>query len=111
MQEKWVPSQGQDPLEKEMASQSSILAWRISWTEEPAGLPSLESQRVRHDWATEEEQHSHFFFLFCWNIIDVQYYVSFENTTEGFDIVKHYEMITISLKKKTSCYDTEIDTS
>ena len=38
-----------DPLEKEMASQSSILVWRIPRTEEPAGLPSLGSQRVRHD--------------------------------------------------------------
>ena len=36
-------------LEKEMATQSSILAWRIPWTEEPGGLQSMESQRVRHD--------------------------------------------------------------
>ena len=39
MQEIWVPSLGQeDPLEKEMAIHSSILAWRIPWTEEPGGL-------------------------------------------------------------------------
>ena len=39
MQETWVPSLGQeDPLEKEMAIHSSILAWRIPWTEEPGGL-------------------------------------------------------------------------
>ena len=39
MQETWVQSQGQeDPLEKEMATHSSILAWRIPWTEEPGGL-------------------------------------------------------------------------
>ena len=50
MRETWVQSLGQeDPLEKEMATHSSILAWRISWTEEPGGLQSMESQRVGHD--------------------------------------------------------------
>ena len=38
-----------DPLEKEMATHSSILAWKISWTEEPGGLQSTGLQRVRHD--------------------------------------------------------------
>ena len=41
-----------DPLEEEMATHSSILAWRIPWTEEPGGLPSIGSQRVGHDLAT-----------------------------------------------------------
>ena len=46
MQEMWVPSLGQeDPLEKEMATLSSILAWRIPWTEEPGGLQSMGSQK------------------------------------------------------------------
>ena len=50
MQETWVQSLGQkDPLEKEMATHSSILAWRIPWTEEPGGLQSTGSQRVGHD--------------------------------------------------------------
>ena len=50
MQETWVRSLGQeDPLEKEMATHSSILAWRIPWTEEPGGLQSAGSQRVGHD--------------------------------------------------------------
>ena len=50
MQETWVQSLGQkDPLEKEMATHSSMLAWRIPWTEEPGGLQSMRSQRVRHD--------------------------------------------------------------
>ena len=40
---------GEDPLEKEMATHSSILAWKISWTEEPGRLQSMGSQRVRHD--------------------------------------------------------------
>ena len=50
MQETWVQSQGwEDPLEKRMAGYSSILAWRIPWTEKPGGLQSMGSQRVRHD--------------------------------------------------------------
>ena len=39
----------EDPLEERMATHSSILAWRIPWTEEPGGLPSMGSQRVGHD--------------------------------------------------------------
>ena len=38
IQETWVPSLNEDPMEKEMAAHSSILAWRIPWTEEPGGL-------------------------------------------------------------------------
>ena len=50
----WVWSLGQeDPLEKEMATHSSTLAWEISWTEEPGRLQSMGSQRVRHDWVTK----------------------------------------------------------
>ena len=50
MQEAWVRSLGQeDPLEKETATHSSILAWKISRTEEPGGLQSMGSQRVRYD--------------------------------------------------------------
>ena len=46
----WVLSLGQeDPLEEDMATHSSILAWRIPWTEEPGGLQSMGSQKVRHD--------------------------------------------------------------
>ena len=53
MEETRVRSLGQeDPLEKEMATHCSILAWRIPWTEEPGGLQSMWSQRVGHDWAT-----------------------------------------------------------
>jgi len=50
MQETRVPSLGwEDLLEKEMATYSRILAWRIPWTEEPGGLQSMRSQRVGHD--------------------------------------------------------------
>ena len=48
--ETWVLSLGwEDPLEKEMATHSSILAWRVPWTEEPGGLQSTGSQRVGHN--------------------------------------------------------------
>ena len=50
MQETWVRSLGrEDSLEKEMATHSSTLAWRIPWREEPGRLQSMGSQRVRHD--------------------------------------------------------------
>ena len=50
MQATQVRSLGQeDPLEKEMATHSSIFAWEIPWTEEPGGLQSVESQRLRND--------------------------------------------------------------
>ena len=53
MQETRVHSLGQeDPLEKEMATHSSILAWRIPWTEEPGWLQPMGSQRVRHNWVS-----------------------------------------------------------
>jgi len=50
MRETWVPSLGwEDPLEKEMATHSNILPWRIPWTEEPGRLQPTGSQRVGHD--------------------------------------------------------------
>ena len=50
IKETWVQSLGwEDPLEKEMATHSSILAWKTSWTEEPGGLQSMGPQRVGHD--------------------------------------------------------------
>ena len=57
MQETWVPSLGwEDPLEKERATHSSTLAWKILWMEEPGGLQSMGSQRVGHT----ERFHFHF---------------------------------------------------
>ena len=56
MWETWVRSLGQtDPLEKEMATHSSTLAWIIPWTEEPGRLQSMRPQRVRHDRVTEHD--------------------------------------------------------
>ena len=51
LQETWIQSLGwEDPMEEDMATHSSILAWRIPWTEEPGGLQSMGSHRVGHDW-------------------------------------------------------------
>ena len=64
-------SLGQEgPLEKEMATYSSILAWRISWAEEPGRLQSMGSQRVGHNWATEYKHTTtyHLLLAFCKNI-------------------------------------------
>ena len=53
MQETRIRSLGQeDPLEKEMATHSVTVAWKIPWTEEPGRLQSMGSQRVTHDWVT-----------------------------------------------------------
>ena len=57
LQEMQIQSLGwEDPLEKEMATHSTILAWEIPWTEEPGGLQSMGLQRAGHDWATKQEQ-------------------------------------------------------
>ena len=57
MQETWVQSLGQeDPLEKETATYSSILAWEIPWTEEPGRIQSMGPQRVRNNLATKQQQ-------------------------------------------------------
>ena len=57
MQEAWVQSLCQeDPLEKEMTTHSSMLAWGIPWTEEPGGLQAMGSQRVRHNLMTKQQK-------------------------------------------------------
>ena len=57
MQETRVQSLGQeDPLEEEMATHFTILAWEIPWTEKPGGLQSTGSQRVQHDLAIKQQQ-------------------------------------------------------
>ena len=65
MQETWVWFLGwQDPLEKEMATHSSVLAWRIPGMEEPGGLQSTGSQRIGHNWATS----LHFTLAAVWGV-------------------------------------------
>ena len=79
----------EDPLEAEMATHSSILTWRIPWTEEPGGLQSVESQRIqlqRHNWSdlacmhtrksiADEQQHKLFQFfpslIFCMSLLAI----------------------------------------
>ena len=62
MRDTWVRSLGrEDPLEKEMATHSSTLAWKIPWSEKPGRLQSMGSQRVGHNWATS----LHNFISFC----------------------------------------------
>ena len=60
-----------DPLEKEIATHSSILAWKIPWTEEPGGLQFTESQRVGHNWQTKRSLKSTLYFTYIahlsWN--------------------------------------------
>ena len=57
MPETWVQSLGrEDPLEKKMATHSSILAWEIPWTEEPGGLQSIGSRRSQTDLATKQQK-------------------------------------------------------
>ena len=74
MWETQVQSLGwEDPLEKEMATHSSTLAWKIPWTEEPGSLQSMGSQRVRQDWVTKLN--------FNWKIIAFQYCVGSCYTT------------------------------
>ena len=71
MQETWVQFLGEkDSLEKEMAAHSSILAWKIPWTMEPGRLPSMRSQRVRHDWATSLSLS--YILLFFWQILTLK---------------------------------------
>ena len=64
IQETWVQSLGwEDPLENGVATHSSILAWRILWTEEPGGLQSMGLQRVRYNCATFTLKKTTFFFF------------------------------------------------
>ena len=68
MQETWVRSLGQeDPLEKEMATHSSTLAWKIPWTEKPGRLQSMGSQRVGHNWVTSLHSLGWRLFFFFFN--------------------------------------------
>ena len=58
-EETWILSPGwEDPLEEEMATHSSILAWRIPWRKKPGRVQPMGSQRVRHDWARMHTGHS-----------------------------------------------------
>ena len=78
MRETQVWSLGwKDPLEKEMATHSSILAWKIPWTEEPGRLQSMGSQRVGHDWATSQFTTLGYFFRWFFRRLPFKFLVSY----------------------------------
>ena len=73
MQETWVQFLvWEDPLEDSMATHSSILAWRIQWTEEPSGLPSMGSQRISHNWASKS-----IFYIFSKLLVHYHFILSY----------------------------------
>jgi len=91
--EMWVQSLGWvDPLEEVMAIHSSILAWRIPWTEEPGGLRSIGSQRLRHDWTDLAATQ-----LMYWN--SLFYYNSIAVLSGNMLLNLHYKS-SISIRKK-----------
>ena len=62
VRETWVRSLGwEDPLEEGMATHSSVLAWRVPWTELPGGLQAMRSHRVGHDCATKHTAHTGYY--------------------------------------------------
>ena len=70
VQETWVQSLGrEDPLEKGTATYSSILAWKIPWTEQPGELQSMGSQRMRHDWANKQHNRA----WFRWHTLEIRF--------------------------------------
>ena len=77
----------EDPLEKEMATHSSILAWRIPWTEEPGGLQSVGLQRVRHNQATNTNFTAYLMNEMIWKFL-IQV-ISEKKSQSGFLISKH----------------------
>ena len=101
-QETWVQSLGQeDPLEKEMATHSSTLAWKIPWTEEPGRLQSMGSQRVGHDWETTLHFTSLLLFYICLLLFHIFFFI-LELTFslyffEKFQLLIYYFFMTPSL--------------
>ena len=92
-QETWIWSLGQeDPLEKALATHASILAWKIPGTENPGGLQSMESQRVRNDWlikhSTAYTNHKQIEYL--------NYFVGVQLTYNKLHIFKVYNWISFT---------------
>ena len=114
VQETWIWSLGQeDPLEKGMATHSSILAWRIPWTEEPGGLQSMKSQRVGHNWATNTQEScrktekENTALVFKEKEMDNESYkperhFSFQNILRQMTLVSQWAIISPSLKDSTA---------
>ena len=77
MEETWVRSLGwENPLENAVTVHSSTLAWRIPWTEEPGGLQSMGSQRVKHDLATKKQHITKGLLVYYLKVVAPKEYVS-----------------------------------
>ena len=83
---------GEDPLEEGMATHSSILAWRIPWTEEPGGLQSIGVQRVRQNWSN------------FGHIYEIQPIVGRFQQIMGADHSSHVVETVVEQRKQTSCF-------
>ena len=93
MQETQLRSLGQeDPLERGMATYSSIVAWRIPWTKEAGGLQSVGSQRVRHNWVTNTSTFSLSGHLTSNSLINRSYHNSTVSWFWCNKILKHYHV-------------------
>ena len=117
--ETWVWSLGwEDPLEEGIATLSSILAWRIPWTEEPGGLQSMGLQRVRHDWSdSTHTAQCQLFWLFqllsicyqdgslqlcsdlCWDSVTRQRGEECRLSSPSWGILRFWDSVTSSFKK------------
>ena len=103
-QETQVQSVGrEDPLEKEMVTHSSILAWKIPWTEEPGKLQCRGLQRLRHDWATKHIAYVHIFIyqsqVYCTTMnCDPNKYMEDVNTEEISMIGRQLEKVRKGIK-------------
>ena len=92
MQEMRVWSLGwEDPLEEEMATHSSTLAWKIPWTEEPGGLQSAGSQRVRHHWG-KWRMHAHIHMHDTWMCLCVYLYM-YSHVCSVTDVLSHFSHV------------------
>ena len=99
IQEMWVQSlSGKDPLAKEMATHSSVLAWKIPWIEEPGGLQSIGSQRVSQNWGTEYT-HTHMLELLCCIAeINTTWYVNYTSIKNFFKRTVGAENMSLQLR-------------
>ena len=89
MQETWVQSLGrEDPLEEEMATHSSTLAWKIPWTEEPGGLQSMGRKELgtADCVCVTEHTHTHKHTLMCADTVIKATYLNIKNSINGQDI-------------------------